>query len=201
MLALAAPSNASEAVSLAVGLLQIVLAAVATRGLLEHGRRFPWLMLLGVFFAARGVDRIVVAFSASDNANVSLATDGLAVGVLLLLILRLDDTVGGLRRAEDVAQWNQDEYERALVDYRTLVRHRLASPLTILRGAVETLARRDQELAPHDRERLFGLLRSELDRLGSTTLDPRPERPEERVLAPEPRPEPLPEGFNQPAEG
>ncbi|HET7572911.1 MAG TPA: hypothetical protein VFJ77_09640 [Gaiellaceae bacterium] len=199
MLALAAPANAGEAVGLAVGLLQVILAVVAMRGLVEHRRRFPWLMLLGVFFAARGVDRILLAFRAGDNANVNLATDGLTVVILVLLILRLDDTVDGLRRAEDAAVWNRGEYERALADYRTLVRHRLANPLTILRGAVETLASRDRELAPEDRTRVLSVLRGELDRLEATTLEPQPDRPEERALEPAPRPRP--EGSERPVEG
>lgn len=182
-----APSNASEAVGLAVGLLEVVLAVFAARELRHHGRRFPWLVLLGVFFAARGCYRIYVAFSAAESESVLLGFDALAVAVLLLLILRLEDTISGLRRAEDAADWSRGEYERALGHYRSLVRHRLANPLTVLRGAAETLARREPELAPGERARLLGLLRTELDRLEATALEPVPVSEEERELDPEPR--------------
>lgn len=185
---LALPSTYGEALSLAVGLLEVVLAWVAMRNLFRFGRRFPWLVLLGVFFAARGLDRVYVAFSDIENPTVSLATDALLVVVMTLLIGRLDVTVRGLRAAEDEADWRRDEYERALSDYRSLVRHRLANPLTVLRGGIETLARRGPELASETREQVVAALREELDRLETTTLEPYPRSAEERVLMPTPHP-------------
>jgi signal transduction histidine kinase len=188
--AFSAPANPHDALGFAVGLLQIALAAVAAREIVRYGRRFPWLIVLSVFFAVRGGYRIYVAFTDAESPNVTLATDVLSVLVLVLLIAGLESTVTTLRRSEDSATWSQREYERALADFRDLVRHRLANPLSVLRGSVETLAAREQELDPASRQELFGVLRSELDRLEATALDPAPAGPEELALAPEPRPGP-----------
>jgi signal transduction histidine kinase len=183
----AAPSSAAGVVGLTLGLLELALAVVALRHLFRYGRRFPWLALLGLFFVARGADRIYAVFASGEDVGVLLALDALAVAVLLLLLARLDVTVRGLQRAEEEADWNRSEYERALRDYRSLVRHRLANPLTVLRGGIETLAARDAELASTAREELVDVLRSELERLEATALEPSPIAPEEAELRPVPR--------------
>ena len=78
----------------------------------------------------------------------------------------------------------QEEYERALRDYRALARHRLANPLTVIRGGLETL--RTQKLSRRQRDELIEVIAVEAARLESVALDPRANGDEERELRPAP---------------
>lgn len=83
--------------------------------------------------------------------------------------LGLETTQLRLREAE--AEWRAAEYERALRDYTMLIRHRLATPLTAIRGAALTLLGRDG-LAEHDRRALLDLIAEQGALLERLALDP-----------------------------
>jgi signal transduction histidine kinase len=104
--------------------------------------------------------------------------------VLALLIVGLDQTARGLRLAEDEALDREDEYSRALADYRRLARHRLATPLTVLRSG--TTALRSLDLDARQREEVLNALEQASRRLEEVTLEPEPLSPEERGLKPRP---------------
>ena len=89
-----------------------------------------------------------------------------------------------LRSRELEAEWRQAEYERALRDYTTLVRHRLATPLTVIRGAALTLRERP-DLPEQERRRLLDLIAEQGERLERLALEPTP-RAEESELRPVP---------------
>ena len=89
-----------------------------------------------------------------------------------------------LRIRELEASSTAAEYERALRDYTTLIRHRLATPLTAIRGAALTLRARP-ELSERERDALLDLIAEQGELLERLALDP-VVRVEERELRPVP---------------
>ena len=172
--------------SLVIGLFQFVLAVVAALQLGRYGRAFPWLIALSVFFVLRGGMRIYAAFAGSAPETFAVAVDVLLLVALVLLIAGLEQTARGLKLAENEALYGKEEYSRALVDYRRLARHRLANPLTVLRGGITAL--RSLDLNPRERDEVLDALEDACRKLEHVALDPQPLSPEERGLEPKPAP-------------
>jgi signal transduction histidine kinase len=173
------------AVSFAVGALELALALLALRHLARFGRGFPWLAALVAFFLLRSVDRIYVAFVGGGNYRVELLLDSVLLVVVALLALGLEKTVRALRLAEDTAQHRGQEYVRALRDYRRLSRHRLANPLSAIRGSIAAL----RDLPSLDQETRLALLNAaeeQVGRLEQIALEPVPRSKEEATLRPRP---------------
>ena len=170
-----------------IGCLEIVLAAAVLRHLWQFRRGFPWLVPLIAFFLLRGIDRVVVAFLVDEPATLSFVLDALLVAVLVLLVIGIDHLVSGLEIALDAAREQADEYRRALADYRTLARHRLANPMTTIIGGVHTL----RELGTTDpgmQNELMEMIDQAARRLEQISLEPTDElSTEERDLRPQPR--------------
>jgi signal transduction histidine kinase len=181
--------DAAELLSLLVGALQLALALVVGARLRRYGRAFPWLAALTVFFALRGVMRIYQAFAGEVPEALALPVDFLLLVVLVLLIVGVDRTGRGLTLAENEAHYREEEYRRALADYRRLARHRLANPLSVIRGGV--IALKTLDLEPADRAQLLDSMERESERLQEIALEPNAERPEERVLRPRPELRPV----------
>ena len=169
----------------AVGILQIVLALVIGRRLGSLGRQFPWLSVLTVFFALRGVTRLAETAAGRRVEGLAEPVDVLLVLALVLLIVGFDRTIRGLLLERDAARFREQEYERALADYRRLARHRLANPLTAIRGGVAAL--RTLELDGERRDELLAMIDHEATRLEHVALDPVTRSPEESTLHPQPR--------------
>jgi signal transduction histidine kinase len=105
--------------------------------------------------------------------------DGAIVGVGAF---GLETTELRLREAE--AEWRAAEYERALRDYAVLIRHRLATPLTAIRGGALTLTSREN-LPEGERRALLDLIAEQGALLEQLALDPIT-NPEEHELNPHP---------------
>ena len=176
--------DTSDAVNIAIGCLQVLFALVVVRHVARYGRSFPWLLVLIAFFFVRGIDRIYSGLS--DSERLGLAVDVVALACVVLLIAGIDKTVRALRASQDEAALRTEEYERALADYRRLARHRLANPITAIRGSISTL--RDMpELDEAARQQLLETADSEAERLQQVALDPEITSPEERGLSPQPK--------------
>jgi signal transduction histidine kinase len=176
--------EASEALSFGIGSLQLVLAAVVALRLGRYIRPFPWLAALMLFFGIRGAMRIYAAFAGEAPEAVAVPVDLLLLAALALLIVGIERTGRGLALAEDHARFRAEEYRRALADYRRLARHRLANPLSVIRGGV--IALRTLELSPKEREQLLDSMEQESERLEQIALEPQPNGAEERALRPQP---------------
>ncbi|HWC32521.1 MAG TPA: hypothetical protein VG709_05270 [Actinomycetota bacterium] len=174
----------SEWLSFAIGCVEIVLAIVVLRHVARFARTFPWLIALMLFFVLRGADRIYAGLT--ERGSLGLLVDVLVLAVLVLLLLGIEGTVGGLQAARDAAANREAEYARALADYRRLARHRLANPLTVIRGGVLTLKGKP-DLDAETRERLLDTIDQEALRLERVALEPDAESEEEAGLRPRPR--------------
>ena len=175
--------DAYDVVNALLGVLYILLSLVLARYAVRLGRSFPWFALLVVLFFARGVDRVYAAFT--DEQRLGILVDGILIAVLVALILGIDRTASALKTAHDDAAVREEEYRRALTDYRRLARHRLANPLAAIRGSIVTL-RDVPELDAEERRQLLDALESEAIRLEKIALDPEVIGPEERGLDPRP---------------
>ena len=169
-----------------IGGFELALAATVLRHLWRFRRGFPWLVALTAFFGVRGADRLTSAFTGHATQTLGFVLDGLLLLVLGLLLLTIERVVRGLELAEDAARVRESEYSRALTDYRRLVRHRLANPLTAILGSVRFLRELDSQ-EESLRGELLETLERETVRLESLCLEPDDElRPEERDLRPRP---------------
>jgi signal transduction histidine kinase len=176
----------ATALGVAIGSLEILLVATVLRRFWRFRRGFPWLIALALFFLLRGVDRIVVSFAGEPPPEFGLALDVVLLVVLVLLLLTIERVIAGLQFAEDAARYREREYDRALRDYRRLVRHRLANPLTAIVGSARALRELPAD-APALREELLDVLEQEAERLQKISLDPTGALgAEEQALRPEP---------------
>lgn len=171
--------------SLVIGCLQLSLVAVVARQLGRYGRAFPWLIALSAFFALRGATRIYAAFDTSVPEPLAVSVDLVLLAVLVLLAFGLEQTARALEFAETEAVNREREYERALIDYRRLARHRLATPLTAIRTGIAALRSLDPDAT--QRKEILETIEHESRRLEMVALDPDPNSPEESRLRPRPR--------------
>jgi signal transduction histidine kinase len=178
--------SVDSGLDLAIGTVEALLALVVLRQLGRFGRSFPWLVALMAFFVLRGIDRIYVGLSEHEPRAIAFVLDGLLLLVLALLLFGIEKMARGLRLALDAARYRADEYERAVADYRRLVRHRLANPLTAILGSVRTL-REVSGLERSEREQLLSTIQEQARRLEQTALEPNtPLADEEKELRPTP---------------
>jgi signal transduction histidine kinase len=181
----------TDILNIVIGSLQLMLAVLVMRHLGRFGRSFPWLAALMLYFGLRGIVRLYAGVFHDDVPAFEIATDVVLVVVLVLLAFGIERTVRGLRTAVDYAQQRREEYARALSDYRTLARHRLANPLSAIRGGIATL--KDMpDLDADTRAEILEMIDREADRLERVALEPDVLSPEERSLRPRPT-EPEPE--------
>lgn len=114
------------------------------------------------------------------NVVLAVLEIGLAI-VLVLLLIGVRRVVGGLEAVQDEAANREAEYERALHDYRRLMRHRIANPLAAIRGSVQSM-RELPDLTSEDRARLLDSADEAAERLERIALNPKPVGNEERRL-------------------
>jgi signal transduction histidine kinase len=179
----------ADLLNFAIALLELVLALIVLRHLGRFGREFPWLAALMAFFFVRSADRFFVAIAGNEPPGFSILVDAPAIVLLALLLFGVERTVRGLEAMEDNAAFREAEYERALSDYRRLMRHRIANPLAVVRGGIQSL--RDLDRLSEDEQReIIETLHEAALRLESVSLDPGPLGREEKRLEGRPRLEP-----------
>lgn len=110
--------------------------------------------------------------------------DATTVAILAYLVLAGRPLVRTAARTVRRAGRRADEYERARRDYTQVVIHRLFNPLTVIRGAAQTLQAR--ELDEATRMRLLEAIVSASREIERVTLEPGRRRPEEVELQPLP---------------
>jgi signal transduction histidine kinase len=176
----------AASLNFAIAVLELVLALIVLRHLGRFGREFPWLVALMAFFFLRSADRFFVAIAGDEPPAFSVLVDAPAIVLLALLLLGIERTVRSLEAMEDSAALRGAEYERALSDYRRLMRHRIANPLAAVRGGVHLLKDLGR-LSEDDRRDVIDTLHEAVLRLENVSLDPSPISREERQLEARPR--------------
>lgn len=175
-----------QLLELSLGLLYMGLVAVlamAMRG--KHlARAFPWLVVLIVFFALRAAERFLVVLEIPMSIMPMLLHSA-SVLALLLLVVGSRRLAEALHASKEQAEHSAREYERALHDYTRVMRHRLANPLTAIRGGVTTL--REVDLPEQDRRRLLQAIDEQARELESVALHPERAGVEEHELDAVPR--------------
>lgn len=169
-----------------IALLELVLALIVLRHLGRFGREFPWLAALMAFFFLRSADRFYVAIAGNEPPGFSVLVDAPAIVLLALLLFGIERTVRSLEAMEDNAALREAEYQRALSDYRRLMRHRIANPLAAVRGGIQLLKDLGH-LSEEDQRNVVDTLHEAALRLESVSLDPSPLSSEERRLEARPR--------------
>ena len=170
----------------AIGVIEIALAAVLAITCLRL--RAGWsLVAFSIFFGVRGVDRLLVGIVGHEPEAIGLALDVGLAAVLIVLVVTARRALAEVERTQTEAEIREHEYQRAVLDYRRVARHRLATPVTAIVGSAQAL-REIGELDDGTRMRLLDAILDEARRLQEVALDPdTPLAPEERTLLPLPR--------------
>lgn len=163
-------------------LLGLVLLGHAARiGIRSAPRVMP---LLAILFLITGATWLVEPTLGHQHHLVTALNTGASI-LLLALAIRSGSIVRELARGRRRAQFASREYERALADYELLMRHRLANPLTVVVGAIDTL-RNHPELPTQTRHLLLELVAQAADDLERASIRPSPASIEEQGLRPAP---------------
>lgn len=170
----------------AIALLNVVMMLALLRVALTFGRRMPWLVLIAVYFGARAFRRVAVMAGETIPADYETWVDLLLLPLLLTLLLGWRAMAHSLTSVHDEAKVRSEEYERALRDYAQLMRHRIANPLAVVCGGVNTL-RDHPEMDAELRARLLNDIAEAGARLEKVALEPDPMSEEERSLMARPQ--------------
>jgi signal transduction histidine kinase len=173
-------------VNLIAGFTQVALSIAVAVELIRMRRGFPRVAILLIsFFLVGGIallNRPDPLIGHSDNLDAVLIVIDMVILLGLLLYVRV--LVRNALRTVDEAKLRRDEYERARRDYGSLLRHRIANPLTTIEGAARTLVagRGDEE----SREQLLETIIDASRTLEQISIDPKLESPAEAGLEPVP---------------
>lgn len=149
--------------ALAVAVLRL---ARSTRG----GAR--WLVLIAVFAAVRALDNLIVGFLGYEPASVRVAVDVASLAALLVITLGIARLGLIVENARSAAEREQRRHEANRRYYEQVLRHRLANPLTVLLGGLQTL--HDLELDMKTRCALVSEMMQQARELENVMLDPEP---------------------------
>lgn len=173
-------------VSLILGIAEVLLGLVLLPQFGRLGRSFPWLIALMAFFVVGGLDRVYTGALGREPLIAPAITDAVSLALVALLIFGMRRTALALRSSIEDARWEKDEYERALRDFRILVRHRLANPLAVIVAGIETL-RRSRSIPEQEEETILDAMYQSVKRLTRVSVDAEPASVEEEPLHPKPR--------------
>lgn len=126
-----------------------------------HAMRSTFAAALGGFFLLHGAVSLLMGIIGPQLhllprdavMTTSLAFDGVATLMLVFVVARARGVTKRWQQTLSAATVQALEYERARREYEDLMRHRIANPLTVVRGAAETLLA--AELDPDTQEKLL----------------------------------------------
>ncbi len=159
-----------------------LLAAILNMGILiaitamarRHGLwRSPIAIAVMSYFALRVLSRLNDAPDVffRDHAELELVLDVLSVLVLAYLLSQAGSIGRLLQAMFDEARYRAEEYDRAQRHYTQVVRHRVLNPVTIIKGAAQTLKAdvvRDDAI----RDQLCDAIMSAADEIEHVSLQP-----------------------------
>lgn len=174
-------------------LVLLASAAVVRIGHRNGHLRSRTTLLPAAYLALHGAMGLVFAFARGlaiprDQVHATVAV--LDVAGLLLLALTLLDVDHATSAVRDRLLRSREhalEYARARRDYEQLMRHRIANPLTVVEGGVQTLVALGDRLDTPTRGALLAAIADAAARLREVSIDPAQRSAEEHELHASPR--------------
>jgi len=164
----------------------LALGVVLLRMCVTHRDARLWLLLGAGFSALRAFDSMLVSTGEVDATWVVRTLDAAVLATLLGLVFGVARLGRDLSRKVDDAEHAEAEYGRALLDYTQLVRHRIANPLTAVKGGIQTLL--DLPLEEAIRRQMLEAMLESARQLERVALHPEQVGAEEGDLRPTPAP-------------
>jgi signal transduction histidine kinase len=175
-------SGADAAVELTIAM--IILRGVRKR--LGPRRLLAWLVASYFLIEALvSLNRTFIHVDAAGTLSRVVLLELIGTVVAVLILVRASHIADVIAVIVDEARYRAFEYERARRDYTQIVRHRIANPLTIIKGATQTLDGRALDEAT--RHELRTAIIEAAERLEAISLEPIRRGREEYELDPVPR--------------
>ncbi len=156
------------------GIVELAVAIVILVGVHRRTGRIPGLawIVASYFLVEAGVsfNRMSVFSDPDGSLSRVVVLEMLGTLVIIVMLVNARRIAGVIARVVDEARLRADEYERARRDYTQVVRHRINNPLTILKGAAQTLDATSLDDATRHELRLAIIEAAE--RLESISLEP-----------------------------
>jgi signal transduction histidine kinase len=131
----------------------------------------PLLLLLVAFFAVLGLGRLADPDPLLGSSPVLAGVLGVASLLVLVVVAANARRIArAVLQAFRDARGREREYERARGEYAQLVRHRMFNPLTVIRGAAQTLQSGAADGAARDE--LLRAIVEATEELERVTLEP-----------------------------
>jgi signal transduction histidine kinase len=171
------------------GLVEAIMAFVLLTGVRARvGRLGPlaWLVA-GYFLVEAGVslNRSLVDSDFATSMERIILLELLGTVLIVLMLARASHIARAIAYTIDEARMRAREYERARRDYTQVVRHRIANPLTVIKGAAQTLEAGElDEATRHD---LRVAIIAAAEQLEAISLEPERAGDEEHELDAIPR--------------
>lgn len=163
-----------------------VLVVLGVRARLGRIRPLAWLVVSYFFIESLvSFNRIFARVDVEGTLSRVVVLEIVGTGVILVMLAnasRIADVVAFLI---DEAEYRAYEYERARRDYIQVVRHRIANPLMVIKGAAQTLE--GASIDDATRRELRRAIIEAAERLEAISLEPTQQGAEERDLDAVPR--------------
>lgn len=158
--------------SLLVGGAFLAMTVVVVRLAFATPRGGRWMILLGVFAAVRAADNLIVGYLGYEPLSVRVAVDLATLAVLLAMTFAVARVGLIVEVARSGAARERQQHEANRRYYEQVLRHRLANPLTVLLGGLQTLYHVD--LDKKTRCALIEEMMQQAHALEHVMLDPQP---------------------------
>jgi signal transduction histidine kinase len=173
-----------SALSVIDGLVELLMAAAVLVGVRARvGRVGPLAWLVATYFlleAGVSFNRGLLDSDFGGAMSRVMVLELLGTVAIVLMLIRASQIGRAIAFTVDEARYRADEYARARRDYTQVVRHRIANPLTVIKGAAQTLDGAAMDEATRHALRLSII--SAAEQLEAISLEPTRGGPEERDL-------------------
>jgi signal transduction histidine kinase len=133
----------SPIISALDGVVELTVAVVIVLGVRARlGRVAPLAWLVVSYFAIEALisfNRVFVLSDRDGTLSRVVILEVVGTAIILLILANASRIASAIAFVVDEARYRAAEYERARYDYTQVVRHRIANPLTVIKGASQTL--------------------------------------------------------------
>jgi signal transduction histidine kinase len=171
------------------GVIELAVAVaimLGVRARLGRIRPLAWLVI-GFFFVESLVsfNRVFARNNLDDVLSRAVILEVIGTIVIVMMLANASRIANAIAILVDEAKYRSYEYERARLDYTQIVRHRIANPLMVIKGAAQTLE--GDNLDEPTRHELRQEIIAAAERLEEISLEPTQQGFEEHDLDGVPR--------------